>query len=215
MGTRDDADRAERELRSTEGAGYTDRLLAHEKRGWLRKNLDVQAPYRWDLKRLDLGHTLDVGCGLGRNLLNLEGGVGVDHNAESIAVARSRGLTAYTIEGFLASEHAVPESFDSLLFAHVLEHMGRDEGFDLVSLYLPFLKPGGRVCFITPQEAGYRSDPTHVHFVDSQGLRDVCERFDLEIERDYSFPFPRPIGHVFTFNQFEVVARKAPSVVSA
>ena len=46
-----------------------------------------------DLRRLHLGLTLDVGCGLGRNLYALRG-VGVDHNPEAVAVAaaNARGL---------------------------------------------------------------------------------------------------------------------------
>jgi hypothetical protein len=41
----------------------------------------------------------DVGCGLGRNLGHLDGnGVGVDHNAESVAIAQSRGLRAFRNE---------------------------------------------------------------------------------------------------------------------
>ena len=51
-----------------------------ERRGWKRW-VDVQAPYRWNLRGLRLGFTLDVGCGIGRNLVTFDGhGVGIDHN---------------------------------------------------------------------------------------------------------------------------------------
>ena len=77
---------------STRDDSYTSRLLAGE-RAWWRRLFDVQAPYRWNLRRLELGFTLDVGCGIGRNLLHFEGrGVGIDHNPASVDVARSRGL---------------------------------------------------------------------------------------------------------------------------
>ena len=54
---------------------------------WWKKALNVQAPYRWNLRRQRLGRTLDVGCGIGRNLETLDpGSVGVDHNEHSVAV---------------------------------------------------------------------------------------------------------------------------------
>jgi 2-polyprenyl-3-methyl-5-hydroxy-6-metoxy-1,4-benzoquinol methylase len=171
--------------------------------------VDVQAPYRWNLRRLELGRVLDVGCGLGRNLAQLgPDSVGVDHNAESIRIAKERGLTAYTVEEFTASTDARHGEYDSLLFAHVLEHMDRDAALGLVRGYLPYLKPGGRVCMITPQEKGYRSDATHVEYVDMDGLRSLASDAELTVERGYSFPLPRPFGRVFTYNEFVLVASR-------
>lgn len=186
---------------------YADRLATLERRG-IRRVIDVQAPYRWNLRRFRLGRVLDVGCGLGRNLANLQGGsVGVDHNAESIRIARARGLTAYTSEEFFADPLAAPASFDTLLFAHVLEHLSPEQGPELVREYLPFLKPGGRLCFITPQQRGYRSDATHVTYIDLDELRVRAEQVGAEVERALSFPLPRVFGQVFTYNEFVLVAR--------
>ncbi|MDR5700379.1 class I SAM-dependent methyltransferase [Agromyces aerolatus] len=186
---------------------YADRLATLERRG-IRRLIDVQAPYRWNLRRFRLGRVLDVGCGLGRNLVSLDAGsVGVDHNAESIRIARERGLTAYTSDEFFSGGVAEPKSFDTLLFAHVLEHLPDADGLDLVRAYLPFLKDGGRLCFITPQPRGYRSDATHVTYIDLDGLRVRARRLGAEVERALSFPLPRVFGQVFTYNEFVVVAR--------
>ena len=192
----------------TRGADYTERLATLESAGW-KKALDVQRPYRWNLRRLGLGRTLDIGCGLGRNLSVLgEGSAGVDHNASSVEVARSRGLTAFTPEEFAASPLAQTGQFDSLLFAHVIEHMDTGAGESLVAAYLPYLRPGGRVAFICPQELGYASDDTHVRFADFGALAQLAAGFDLEVERRYSFPFPRLFGRLFPYNEFVVVARQ-------
>ena len=51
-------------------ASYADRLRRKEDARW-KQVLDVQAPYRWNLRRQELGRTLDVGCGIGRNLVSL------------------------------------------------------------------------------------------------------------------------------------------------
>ena len=115
------------------------------------------------MRRQGLGRTLDVGCGIGRNLGVLSSGsVGVDHNAKSVALARSMGYDAYTVQEFLEGELAVPATFDGLLLAHVIEHMDREQALKLCGEYLPFVRPGGRVFLVCPQERGYASDPTHV-----------------------------------------------------
>ncbi len=187
---------------------YAARLQRLE-RSWWRRLLNVQAPYRWNIRRLGLGFTLDVGCGLGRNLAHLGGnGVGVDHNPDSIAIARERGLTAFTIPEFAASEFAVPERFDSLLLAHVLEHMDEESDIALLRDYLPFLKPGGTVLFITPQESGYRSDATHVQFVDFARMQRMLAALGLRERRHYSFPLPRFTGRLFRYNEFVMLAEK-------
>ncbi len=62
------------------------------------------------------------------------------------------------------------DSYDSLLIAHVLEHMTPAEASDLLAAYLPYLRSEGRVVIIVPQEAGFRSDATHVTFLDLEDI---------------------------------------------
>jgi SAM-dependent methyltransferase len=192
----------------TEGPDYTRRLEAAESSRWKRL-LNVRAPYRWNLGRLGLGRTLDIGCGIGRNLVDLDlGSVGVDHNEQSVAAARSRGCEAMIPDDFTASD---PGTFDSLLFAHVLEHMPIDDAQELVDRYLPYLRTAGRVVIIVPQEAGFRSDPTHVDFVGVPEVEAIVGSLDLSVVRSYSFPFPRVVGRWFRYNETVVIAARLPS----
>ncbi len=192
----------------TRSDAYTRRLETLGDARW-KRFFDVQAPYRWNIRRLDLGFTLDVGCGIGRNLLHLDGhGVGVDHNPESVAVAQRRGCTAFTSEAFARSEYARPSCFDSLLVAHVAEHMSFDQACELVAQHLDFVRAGGKVVLIAPQEAGYRSDDTHVEFMDFEKLESILSRSGVMHERSYSFPFPRIVGRIFLHNEFVVVGRR-------
>ncbi len=193
--------------RDTSDAAYTRRLAGLEGARW-KQVLDVQCPYRWNLRRLDLGRTLDVGCGLGRNLAALApGSIGIDHNPASVAVARARGLPAMTPEQFEESTAGEAAPFDSLLLAHVIEHMDDRAGRALLERYIPCLRPGGTVVLICPQERGYASDATHVRFVDFDDLVRLAEEVGLHVDRRYSFPFPRPVGRLFPYNEFVVRAR--------
>jgi SAM-dependent methyltransferase len=177
---------------------------------WWKRLLDVQRPYRRHLQSLDLGFVLDVGCGLGRNLHHLGGkGVGVDHNPDSIAVARSRGLEVYLPAEFLASPCARPGRFDALLCAHVAEHMHFGEAHALLAEYVGYLRAGGRLVLITPQEAGFRSDPTHVEFFDLGDLDRLTTALGLKVKSAYSFPFPRFSGRLFKYNESVLVGEKA------
>ena len=194
---------------------YAERLVRLQT-AWWKRVLPVQAPYRYNLRRLEPGFTLDVGCGIGRNLSHLDGkGVGIDHNPQSVAVARARGFSAYTPEEFGASEHARSAAFDSLLCSHVAEHMDGESFVALLSDYLPFVRPGGKLIVITPQEVGFRSDASHVEFVDFDAIDAAAASVGAEFTRAYSFPFPRPVGRLFIYNEFVWVGRVRGIAVEA
>jgi len=75
--------------------------------------------------------------------------------------------------------------------------------------YLPMVRPGGRVVFITPQERGYASDATHVAFTDFAALSELSDDLGLRVLSSHSFPFPRRAGKLFIYNEFHVIAEVA------
>ena len=194
-------------MEDTRDPEYAARLATLESKGW-KELFDVQAPYRRNLRKLDLGRTLDVGCGLGRNLMNLENGVGVDHNADAVSIARSRGLTAYTTDEWTDSGAAIHATFDSILLAHVLEHVSQKDSDDIIASYLPYLRTYGKLVLICPQEKGFPTDPTHIRWVDDNELRATGLRNGFHEIRNYSFPFPRAVGKFFTYNEFVYVGQR-------
>lgn len=194
--------------RDTRTDAYAERLAQLSGARWKRW-FDVQRPYRWNLRRLALGRTLEIGCGIGRNLAALgPSAVGVDHNEHAIEMARARGHRAYSTAAFRASPE-IDQPFDALLFAHVLEHMARAEAIALVAQWLPQLRPGGKLVLITPQEAGYRSDASHVEFMDFAALRSLLAEIGCVTRHAYSFPFPRFVGRVFPHNEFVVLGQRS------
>jgi 2-polyprenyl-3-methyl-5-hydroxy-6-metoxy-1,4-benzoquinol methylase len=191
-------------------ADYARRLQRLSGRRWKRL---IPNPYRWNIRRLARGRVLDIGCGIGRCLDFVRPrGVGVDPNETAIAVCRENGHEAYTPEEFAAARQraGVDRTFDTLLCAHVLEHLDEQTGVDLLRSYLPDLLVGGRVLLITPQERGQRSDPTHVRLMDARALRDLAEQCGLTIDRLSSFPLPRVFGRWFIYNETVTVARVKP-----
>ncbi len=192
----------------TTGEDYARRLQASQQ-VWWKQALKVQAPYQWNLRRQHLGRALDVGCGIGRNLETLApGSVGVDHNAHAVAVAVARGVQALTVDEWRRSPLRVPASFDGMLLAHVIEHLPAEEAVPLLHDYLPYVRPGGRVFLVCPQERGYRSDPTHVRFTTGDDLADLAREVGLEPQPWFSFPFPRWAGELFVYNEFCLLATK-------
>lgn len=192
---------------ATADESYADRLNKLQNKNW-KKWLNVQAPYRANLHRHHLGRTLDIGCGNGRNLIALPAGsVGVDHNPHLVASARSLGLQAYTPEELFASpELSAPSTYDAILAAHLIEHLTFDDARAVLTTYLPLVRPGGKVVFITPQERGFASDPTHVTFIDFTELRRLSDDLQLVTLRQHSFPFPRSFGRLFIYNEFNHAA---------
>jgi len=202
---------------ATHGEEYAERLIKLQTARW-KQWLDVQAPFRWNLRRLHPGVTLDIGCGIGRNLLHLPRlSVGIDVNEHCVRAAKARGLIAFTPAEFERStEHNRPARFDSILLAHVAEHMTEDQAVALLQEYMPTLRAEGQLILIAPQEAGFRSDPTHLELMDFSRLGRISDRLGFQPERAYSFPFPRWVGQLFTYNEFVVVGKKpAPAAPPA
>ena len=192
---------------STLDEQYTQRLDTLQS-AWWKRLLRVQAPYAWNLRRMKLGFFLDIGCGIGRNLSHVNGhGVGIDHNSHSVHYCREAGLEAYTTSAFKELPSERRTGFDSLLFAHLMEHLDKGGAKALLKEYLPCVKKGGRVLIITPQERGFESDPTHVEFMDFATIASMAKDLGLEVERQFSFPFPRSFGRWFIYNEFVTILK--------
>lgn len=194
---------------------FTDEDLAYTrhlqgKNRWWKRLIGVERWYGRRAARECEGRTLEVGCGTGRLLSHLgPDAIGVDTNPHSVEVASVAGLNAMSVDEFLSSDLARGEQFDSLLFAHVLEHMTNDQASALLANYLDFLRPHGRIVVIVPQEAGFASEPSHVASVDRSELEKFASDHRLELRKVSSFPFPRTFGRVFKYNETIAVFQKA------
>lgn len=188
---------------------YLEWLKRAEPRGW-RRYIDVQLPYRWNIRRLGPGRVLEIGAGVGRHLAHFKkGSVGIEINRAALHVLREKGLTAYHPDEFKSSPHAVAGSFDTILLSHVAEHMTSEAFRELIAGVMPYLRTAGKLIVICPQERGYATDSTHVEFMDHDKLLKAMAPLGFKEIRRYSFPFPRWAGRYFTHNEFVSVFKNA------
>jgi 2-polyprenyl-3-methyl-5-hydroxy-6-metoxy-1,4-benzoquinol methylase len=156
---------------------------------------------------------LDVGCstgGFGLALRELKGCevVGVDLNADDVAVAATRLDEAVIADVTDPAALAPLGSFDVIVLADVLEHLP-DPHAALQHAIRPRLRPDGVVVYSIPNMAhvsvrldvlagrfAYTDlgllDRTHLHFYDRTEVRDLFARSGLRIvaERPVLAPYP-------------------------
>ena len=198
--------------KDTKSKDYAKRLQTLSGARW-KQILDVQRPYRWNLKRLGLGRTLDVGCGIGRNLGNLsKDSIGVDHNAHSVELAKRAGFNAVSVEEFMQNKKKFgKEKFDSMLLAHVLEHLTTKDCIAIIKEYLPYVSD--KVVVICPQEKGFKTDETHINYLNHKGIEQILEKSGLTVTKSYSFPLHKLLGSkTFTYNETVVVGTKTSKI---
>lgn len=160
------------------------------------------------------GPTIDLGCGAGQILERLPAGsMGIEVNPYLIEELKRRGLRAmHATENQRDFDlHAVsPNSFQTLVLSHVLEHF--DDAYRVLRRLLHDCAGLGikTVIIVVPGETGYRSDLTHKTFIDMDYLhtQDMveCEGFKIA---SYSY-FPgnlRIIGKLFIYHELMVVYR--------
>jgi hypothetical protein len=191
---------------TTQHADYTQRLQRLEQARWKRL-LDVQAPYRWNVRRLCPAGCSTWGAGSGApGPLRLTAPWGSTTTPHSVAVARERGCTAFTPDDWpRAGSSAEPASYDTLLAAHLLEHLARGEA-PRCSLLPAAVRPGGRVVLVTPQELGWRSDATARAL--GRADRAAPDRPGARAAGRHAavVPFRAPAGRVFRYNEFVQVS---------
>ena len=189
----------------TKSIQYSDRLTRIAQRRW-KRIVSPLNPYKFHVRLISVSNVLDVGCGIGRNLdyLDHSDAIGIDHNIQSVEIARQRGFTVFTDMEFFE----LNQTFNTILFSHVIEHMNPEEATSTVSKYMGYLNPGGRLIIICPQLKGQKSDPSHVSFCDFQFLEQLVNTQNLELVKAYSFPLPYFFGRWFVYNESVVIAMK-------
>jgi len=163
------------------------------------------------------GPTIDVGCGPGEILRRLPAGsVGLEVNPDAIRHCLAMGLQAEPFaggdDGFLLHQMD-GRNMHSLLCAHVLEHLPDPRAAAIAMLTAGTRLGLDSLVFIVPGRVGFRSDPTHRHFVDAAMFRSL----QTEASGNYTLAalgyFPgnaRWIGDVFIYHELMAVFHRRP-----
>lgn len=177
----------------------------------VNKNFKIpkEFPYgKYLLKRINnlpkSAKIADLGCGYGRFLayfknmgyVNL---YGVDFSKEQVEIANLNGLKFIecdTIMGFLLKNDGL--KFELIILFDVIEHLEKQELFDLIEQVYDKLLPNGRLVIHVPNGEGlaptttYFGDFTHVSAFTQQSIRQILLTFgfsDIQVYED------KPIIH--------------------
>lgn len=134
------------------------------------------------------GRVLDVGCGIGDMLRFRPGTVGVDVNAETVAVCRAGGLDARVMQPDVLP--FADATFDGVILDNVLEHLSTP--MPLLGEIRRVLVPGGRLLAGVPGTRGFRADPDHKVFYDAEGLSCVMAAAGLAQTKLFHMPLDLP-----------------------
>jgi SAM-dependent methyltransferase len=146
------------------------------------------------LDRLPIrGRVVDVGSGTGEHVAELLrlgfDAVGIEPNAQAVAVAARRGLPV--TRGTSEEPGYPPGSFDTIILNQVIEHLVDPVG--AVTTLSGLLRPGGRMIVLTPNVAGWPRrafgadwahwhPPYHVHLLGPRQLERVLTDGGLRVD---------------------------------
>ncbi len=140
----------------------------------------------WQKAQLD-GKVLDLGCGAGANLNQLQQLgwqiAGTDPDPKAVAAAKKLLKTDDIFEGFIEEADFEENSFDALISAHVLEHLTDPLG--TLEECFRVMKPGAKLCIATPNIESLASQqfkeywrglevPRHFFLFTDKSLREIA-----------------------------------------
>lgn len=183
--------------------GLTDRELKRALRQYGRPRFVTAQPFRWLLAfvekphgsrasvpgrapraryrvtaKLCRGRVLDLGCGQGylAGMLHERGlkVVGVDLNAGKIAAARRLHPGIPFLRSDIREVDLPDESFDTVVLAEVLEHVGEEVGAEILNRAARLLHPGGRLVVSVPNRE-FIPHANHVRTFDRRALKRLLQ----------------------------------------
>lgn len=131
------------------------------------------------------GLVVDLGCGAGELLMALQklgftNLKGCDLSAEQVAIAKSFFPEVRQVDLFAFIQAQKENSLNIVTLFDVVEHLTRQETFDLLSIIFQKLKPGGSLIIHLPNGLSplvghvYWSDITHEWCLTPQSAQTLC-----------------------------------------
>ena len=200
-------------------SGNTEQLYSQEyfeylrNRGSIRKF--IRTFYLRDIRNYCKGKTIDFGCGTGELLARLPAGsAGFEINPVAVEFCKSQGLDVRLYDPAdddYRFEMIRKDEFNSFTMNHVLEHL--ENSYAIMNKIFESCKRLGikRIVFTVPGQKGFRSDKTHLTFIDRKYLEDNGLTDHKYYKLNFSKYFPvnwRKFSQYFTHNELRLVFDK-------
>lgn len=124
---------------------------------------------------------LDIGAGDSFHLDLLTQGTGrqgfaMDPNQRARTELERKGYTAYP------SLEEIDRQFDTVYFAHVIEHVSPGRIYDFFNRVASLIRPGGNCFIVSPVSNRFWDTPDHYRIYDKQAIRTLFRDTGLEEE---------------------------------
>jgi len=197
----------------------TDQMYGEEYLAYLRDRNVVRKLlrklYLLDIRSYCTGKTIEFGCGTGELLELLPAGsVGYEVNTEAVNYCRSKNLNVEfynPAEDDYAFRNIPQETYLTFTMNHVLEHL-EDPHLVIKKIFESCNRLGiKRIVFTVPGPKGFRSDKTHLTFIDQKYFRryGLFENHYFKLRMYKYFPINiSSFGRIFTHNELRIVFDK-------
>jgi SAM-dependent methyltransferase len=154
--------------------------------------------------------TLDVGCGRGFSLKVNPDFYCVDSDQDCITHLQNLGAKAFLsdVSGALPFE----DNYFHNVFTHdVLEHLERDQMFNLFNETRRIIQPGGLFMNVVPNQKGFALGLTpevgHIRFIALDEVREAAAQSAFELIDHWYTPLPRAFSELFSHNKLVTICR--------
>ena len=199
--------------------GNTENLYSQEyfeylrNRGSLRKF--IRKFYLRDIRKYCMGKSIDFGCGTGELLAMLPtGSVGFEINQVAVDFCKSLGLDVrlyHPAEDDYRFEMFTKDGYNTFTMNHVLEHL--ENSYAIIQKIFESCNRLGikRIVFTVPGLKGFRSDKTHITFIDKKYFENnglLGNKYYRLIISKYFPVNSAKFSHYFTHNELRLVFDK-------
>lgn len=153
---------------------------------------------------------LDLGCGWGFYFKINPRAHGIDCDKDCISFLQKSGYKA--ILGDITKQLPFEDNYFKWIIAHdVFEHFELSDVKNIFKEVARILEPGGKVLILSPNKKGYdlgiKMMVGHKHFITRGEIAKIGSQGFIE-ETHYFYPFPNPIGDLFSHNKEVIILKK-------
>lgn len=154
--------------------------------------------------------TLDVGCGWGFSLKINPNFYCVDSDEDCIRHLQSLGAKAFLSD--VSGELPFADEYFQNVFTHdVLEHLEKQQMFNLFKETRRVIQTGGLFMNVVPNRKGYNMgvnpEVGHVRFIELKEVHEAAASCGFELVEHWYTPLPKQLSELFSHNKLVTVCK--------